>query len=109
MTIIKGVVRLCLPAMRILDWLRQKRRQRERRLFVIRKAVWLKLSRTAKYVMKAVIFAGGVGTRLWPLSRKKSPKQFEKIISEKSTLQLAALRLQPDFPWSKIFVATGKD
>ncbi|MBI2051666.1 hypothetical protein HYT33_02785, partial [Candidatus Roizmanbacteria bacterium] len=30
--------------------------------------------------MKALIFAGGVGTRLWPLSRKKSPKQFEKII-----------------------------
>jgi len=59
--------------------------------------------------MRAVIFAGGVGTRLWPLSRKKSPKQFEKIVGEKSTLQLAADRLQPDFPWSKIFVATGKD
>ena len=58
--------------------------------------------------MKAVIFAGGVGTRLWPLSRKKSPKQFEKIIADKSTLQLAASRLLPDFSWSDIFVATGK-
>ena len=58
--------------------------------------------------MKAIIFAGGVGTRLWPLSRKKSPKQFEKIISNKSTLQLAAERLQPDFPWSSIYVSTGK-
>ncbi len=58
--------------------------------------------------MKAVIFAGGVGTRLWPLSRKKSPKQFEKIISEKSTLQLAALRLQPDFFWSDVYVSTGQ-
>lgn len=57
--------------------------------------------------MKAVIFAGGVGTRLWPLSRKKSPKQFEKIISDQSTLQLAAKRLQPDFPWSDIYVSTG--
>lgn len=57
--------------------------------------------------MKAIIFAGGVGTRLWPLSRKKSPKQFEKIIGNKSTLQLAAERLQPDFSWSDIYVSTG--
>lgn len=57
--------------------------------------------------MKAIIFAGGVGTRLWPLSRKKSPKQFEKIIGDKSTLQLAALRLLPDFKWLDMYVATG--
>jgi len=57
--------------------------------------------------MKAVIFAGGVGTRLWPLSRKKSPKQFEKIVGDKSTLQLAVSRIQPDFSWEDIFVATG--
>ncbi len=58
--------------------------------------------------MKAVIFAGGVGTRLWPLSRKKSPKQFEKIIGNRSTLQLAAERLQPDFDWSDVYVSTGQ-
>jgi mannose-1-phosphate guanylyltransferase len=58
--------------------------------------------------MKAVIFAGGVGTRLWPLSRKKSPKQFEKIIGDKSTLQLAASRIQPDFTWPDMYVSTGK-
>lgn len=58
--------------------------------------------------MKAIIFAGGVGTRLWPLSRKKSPKQFEKIIGDKSTLQLAAERLLPDFPWNSIYVSTGQ-
>lgn len=57
--------------------------------------------------MKIVIFAGGVGTRLWPLSRKSSPKQFEKIIGDKSTLQLAAERLQPDFNWQDIFISTG--
>lgn len=57
--------------------------------------------------MKAVIFAGGVGTRLWPLSRKKSPKQFEKIIGDKSTLQLAAERLRPDFAWEDMYVSTG--
>ncbi len=58
--------------------------------------------------MKAIIFAGGIGTRLWPLSRKKSPKQFEKIIGNKSTLQLAAERLQPDFDWKDIYISTGK-
>ncbi len=58
--------------------------------------------------MKVIIFAGGVGTRLWPLSRKKSPKQFEKIIGDKSTLQLAADRLQPDFSWKDIYISTGK-
>lgn len=58
--------------------------------------------------MKAIIFAGGVGTRLWPLSRKKSPKQFEKIVDSKSTLQLAAERLLPDFSWDDIYVSTGK-
>lgn len=58
--------------------------------------------------MKVVVFAGGVGTRLWPLSRKKSPKQFEKIIGNQSTLQLAATRLQPDFSWKDIYVSTGK-
>lgn len=57
--------------------------------------------------MKIVIFAGGVGSRLWPLSRKNSPKQFEKILGNKSTLQLAADRLQPDFSWNDIYVATG--
>lgn len=58
--------------------------------------------------MKAIIFAGGVGTRLWPLSRKKSPKQFEKIVGDESTLQLAVNRLQPDFAWDDVYISTGK-
>lgn len=58
--------------------------------------------------MKAVIFAGGIGTRLWPLSRKNSPKQFEKIIGDKSTLQLAVERLRPEFKPADIFIATNQ-
>ncbi|MCX8009394.1 MAG: sugar phosphate nucleotidyltransferase, partial [Patescibacteria group bacterium] len=58
--------------------------------------------------MKLVIFAGGQGTRLWPLSRKKSPKQFEKIIGEQSTLQLAVARLLPDFSPEDIYIATSE-
>jgi len=58
--------------------------------------------------MKIVVFAGGVGTRLWPLSRKNSPKQFEKILGDKSTLQLAVDRLRPDFAFEDTYVATGR-
>ncbi|HSX40248.1 MAG TPA: sugar phosphate nucleotidyltransferase [Candidatus Saccharimonadales bacterium] len=58
--------------------------------------------------MKLVIFAGGVGSRLWPLSRKNTPKQFEKIIGDKSTLQQTVERLSPQFSFSDIYVATGK-
>ena len=58
--------------------------------------------------MKLVIFAGGSGTRLWPLSRKNSPKQFGKVIGDKSTLQQTVERLLPDFSPSDIYIATGK-
>lgn len=59
--------------------------------------------------MKIVIFAGGVGTRLWPLSRKNTPKQFEKIVGEQSMLQIAVNKLMPDFSWEEIFISTGAD
>lgn len=58
--------------------------------------------------MKVVIFAGGVGTRLWPLSRKNTPKQFGKLIGDKSTLQQAVDRLQPEFSRQDIYIATGR-
>lgn len=58
--------------------------------------------------MKAVIFAGGVGTRLWPLSRKHTPKQFEKVIGDKSTLQLAYDRISPLFGPADIFISSGE-
>jgi mannose-1-phosphate guanylyltransferase len=37
--------------------------------------------------MKAVILAGGGGTRLWPLSTLERPKQFQKLISNKTMLE----------------------
>lgn len=58
--------------------------------------------------MKAIVFAGGFGTRLWPLSRRRSPKQFEKVIGDKSTLQLSVERLLPDCKWEDIYVATSQ-
>jgi mannose-1-phosphate guanylyltransferase len=58
--------------------------------------------------MKIIVFAGGVGSRLWPVSRKNTPKQFEKLIGDKSTLQQTIERLLPEFPAQDIYVATGK-
>ena len=40
-----------------------------------------------------VLLAGGSGTRLWPLSRKSYPKQFSKLIGDKTLFQSSALRL----------------
>ncbi|MEK9156303.1 MAG: sugar phosphate nucleotidyltransferase [Patescibacteria group bacterium] len=43
----------------------------------------------------AVIMAGGQGTRLWPLSRIKAPKQLHALASEKSLVREAHDRLIP--------------
>lgn len=41
-----------------------------------------------------VILSGGSGTRLWPLSREKYPKQLLNLFNERSMLQETALRLK---------------
>ncbi|MCB9798394.1 mannose-1-phosphate guanylyltransferase [Candidatus Nomurabacteria bacterium] len=57
--------------------------------------------------MKLLIFAGGAGTRLWPLSRKNSPKQFEKLKDDTSTLQMAIDRVK-SFGMENIYVSTNE-
>ncbi len=66
------------------------------------------MSDLANQAVRVVIFAGGVGTRMWPLSRKSTPKQFEKIIGDKSTLQLAVERIQPEIKTDDIYISTGQ-
>jgi mannose-1-phosphate guanylyltransferase/mannose-6-phosphate isomerase len=41
-----------------------------------------------------VILSGGSGTRLWPLSRKKHPKQYLPLVGENTMLQETILRLK---------------
>lgn len=57
--------------------------------------------------MKIIIFAGGHGTRLWPLSRKNSPKQFEKMFNGKSTLQLMVDRVKAIVGVENVYISTG--
>lgn len=56
-----------------------------------------------------VILAGGGGTRLWPKSRKKSPKQFLKLTSKDTMLQVTAQRLTGTTNWDHVIVVTNKD
>ncbi len=58
--------------------------------------------------MKLVIFAGGFGRRLWPISLSRSPKQFEPIIGERSTIQLAVDRIIDQYGAENIFVSTNE-
>lgn len=56
-----------------------------------------------------VIMAGGSGTRLWPLSRKSKPKQFQSFVSEKTMIEETYDRVKNLVPDSHIFVSTTAD
>ncbi|AEE13948.1 mannose-1-phosphate guanylyltransferase/mannose-6-phosphate isomerase [Thermodesulfobium narugense DSM 14796] len=45
--------------------------------------------------MKVAVLAGGVGSRLWPLSRERYPKQLISLTGDKSLLQNTIDRLLP--------------
>ena len=57
----------------------------------------------------AVIMAGGVGTRLWPVSRQNAPKQFQKLIGDKTLIEEAFNRLSRTVDPKNIWVITTSD
>lgn len=57
--------------------------------------------------MKALILAGGSGTRLWPLSRNSYPKQFIKIDGKESFLQKSVKRNLRLVTPENLFIITG--
>lgn len=59
--------------------------------------------------MIALIMAGGVGTRFWPASTNKLPKQFLPIIASKSMIRLTFERLMPLIESKDIYVVTAQD
>ena len=57
----------------------------------------------------AVILAGGRGTRFWPRSRTRTPKQLLNIIGKTTMLQQTVARLRPLLPADHIWSVTNAE
>ncbi|WP_323810794.1 mannose-1-phosphate guanylyltransferase/mannose-6-phosphate isomerase [Sphingobium baderi] len=55
-----------------------------------------------------IILCGGSGTRLWPLSRKASPKQFSRLLGDDSLFQTTTLRVA-DQDFKRPLIVTGEE
>jgi mannose-1-phosphate guanylyltransferase len=56
----------------------------------------------------AVIMAGGRGERFWPKSRQGLPKQFLRLLGDRTMLQTTVDRLQRLVEPEQIYIVTGK-
>jgi mannose-1-phosphate guanylyltransferase len=57
----------------------------------------------------AVVVAGGAGTRLWPLSRERLPKQIQSLTGAQSLIAETVERLRGVVPTERIFVSTTRN
>ena len=57
----------------------------------------------------AVILAGGIGSRFWPLSSPARPKQVLALVSDSPLIAEAVSRLEPLVPVERILVVTSLD
>ncbi|MDC0992901.1 mannose-1-phosphate guanylyltransferase/mannose-6-phosphate isomerase [Alphaproteobacteria bacterium] len=55
-----------------------------------------------------IILAGGIGTRLWPVSRQSFPKQFVPLIGSSSLFQQSVLRVKGDEFFRPLIVTSDK-
>ena len=56
--------------------------------------------------LHAVVLAGGGGSRLWPISRRRRPKQVLRLSAERSLFAESIARLTSWLPVEQITVAT---
>ena len=56
----------------------------------------------------AVIMAGGIGKKLWPLSRKKLPKQFVELLDDGTMVAKTVRRISGLVPEENIFIITSE-
>jgi len=57
----------------------------------------------------ALIVVGGGGTRLWPVSKISSPKQFLKLFNNQTLTQITSYRFNKILAWEKIFAVTTSE
>src|SRR5262249_19871246 len=60
-----------------------------------------------KPVLHAMIMAGGGGTRFWPRSRAKRPKQFLSFSGDRTLLQATLDRIEAQVPVERCWVITS--
>ena len=59
--------------------------------------------------MQALILAGGSGTRFWPASRRRRPKQLLPLLGDRTLLRLTLDRLLPVVPATDVWVCTARE
>src|SRR6478735_2227131 len=59
-------------------------------------------------MLHALIMAGGGGTRFWPRSRAKRPKQFLTFSGNRTLLQATVDRIAAQVPPERTWVITGE-
>jgi mannose-1-phosphate guanylyltransferase len=62
-----------------------------------------------KLQIHAVILAGGRGTRFWPRSRTRTPKQLLNIVGKHTMLEQTVARLRPLIPADRIWTVTNAE
>src|SRR5882757_8808868 len=62
-----------------------------------------------KLAVHAVILAGGRGTRFWPRSRTRTPKQLLNIVGKDTMLQQTIARLRPLVQADRIWTVTNAE
>jgi mannose-1-phosphate guanylyltransferase len=62
-----------------------------------------------KLAVHAVILAGGRGTRFWPRSRMRTPKQLLNIIGKDTMLEQTVARLRPLIPADRTWTVTNAE
>src|SRR6266568_3396583 len=60
-------------------------------------------------ITHAVLLAGGRGTRFWPRSRARTPKQLLNIVGKETMLEQTVARLRPLIPAERIWTVTNSE
>ncbi len=60
-------------------------------------------------MLYAVIIAGGSGTRFWPESRKRRPKQFLRVVGDRSLLRTTVDRVLGLIPMERVLIVTVQE